>query len=41
MHYNKLGRAGIRVSEIGFGSWITFGKQVGLSEVKTFFQQVF
>jgi len=34
MQYNKLGRAGIRVSELGFGSWITFGKQVGLGEVK-------
>lgn len=34
MQYNKLGRAGIRVSEISFGSWITFGKQIGLSEVK-------
>jgi len=34
MQYNKLGRAGIRVSEIGFGSWITFGTQLGLPEVK-------
>lgn len=41
MHYNKLGRAGIRVSEIGFGSWITFGKQVGLSEVKTLMHTAF
>jgi voltage-dependent potassium channel beta subunit len=35
MQYNKLGRAGIRVSEISFGSWITFGKQIGLSEIKS------
>jgi len=34
MQYNKLGQAGIRVSELGFGSWITFGKQIGLSEIK-------
>lgn len=34
MQYNRLGKAGIRVSEISFGSWITFGKQVGLGEVK-------
>ncbi len=34
MQYNKLGKAGIRLSEISFGSWITFGKQVGLNEVK-------
>ena len=34
MHYNKLGKAGIKLSEIGFGSWITFAKQLGLNEVK-------
>jgi len=34
MQYNKLGKAGIRVSEISFGSWITFGKQIGLNEAK-------
>lgn len=33
MHYNKLGKAGIRVSEISLGSWITFGKQIGANEV--------
>lgn len=32
MQYNKLGKAGLRLSEISFGSWITFGKQIGLSE---------
>lgn len=35
MHYNRLGKAGIKVSEISFGSWITFGKQIGLNEIKT------
>lgn len=34
MHYRHLGKAGLRLSEIGFGSWITFGKQIGLPEVK-------
>jgi voltage-dependent potassium channel beta subunit len=34
MQYNKLGKAGIRISEISFGSWITFGKQMGFNEVK-------
>jgi len=34
MQYNRLGNAGIRVSEISFGSWITFGKQIGLPEIK-------
>jgi len=28
MHYRRLGRAGIKVSEISLGSWITFGDQV-------------
>lgn len=35
MQYNKLGKAGIRVSEISLGSWITFGKQIGGNEVAT------
>lgn len=34
MQYNKLGKSGLRISEISFGSWITFGKQIGLNEVK-------
>jgi len=34
MHYNKLGKAGIKLSEISFGSWITFAKQLGAEEVK-------
>lgn len=33
MHYNKLGKAGLRLSEIAFGSWITFGKQIDLKEI--------
>lgn len=41
MQYNKLGKAGIRVSEISFGSWITFGKQIGLNEVKTLMHTAF
>ena len=28
MHYRRLGRAGIKVSEISLGSWITFGDQI-------------
>ena len=41
MQYNKLGRAGLRVSEISFGSWITFGKQIGLSEIRTLLHTAF
>ena len=41
MQYNKLGRAGIRISEISFGSWITFGKQIDLAQVKTLMHAAF
>lgn len=41
MQYNKLGRAGIRLSEISFGSWITFGTQIGLNEVKELMHTAF
>lgn len=34
MHFNKLGKAGIKLSEISFGSWITFSKQLGFSAVR-------
>ncbi|MBL4735128.1 MAG: aldo/keto reductase, partial [Flavobacteriales bacterium] len=29
MEYRRLGRSGVQVSALSFGSWITFGKQVG------------
>lgn len=41
MQYNHLGRAGIKVSELSFGSWITFGKQIGLEEVRTLMHAAF
>jgi voltage-dependent potassium channel beta subunit len=28
MHYRRLGRSGLKVSEISLGSWITFGAQI-------------
>ena len=28
MHYRRLGETGIKVSELGLGSWVTFGDQV-------------
>ena len=28
MHYRRLGRAGIKVSEISLGAWVTFGNQI-------------
>lgn len=29
MNYRHLGRTGIRVSELSFGAWVTFGQQIG------------
>lgn len=29
MHYRRLGRSGLKVSEISLGAWITFGAQLG------------
>jgi voltage-dependent potassium channel beta subunit len=34
MHYNRLGKSGLKLSEISFGSWITFSKQLGFNEVR-------
>jgi voltage-dependent potassium channel beta subunit len=29
MQYRRLGRSGLQVSEFSFGTWLTFGKQIG------------
>ncbi|MDB1125356.1 aldo/keto reductase [Vibrio algarum] len=34
MEYRRLGQSGLQVSELGLGSWVTFGKQVDLSAAK-------
>jgi voltage-dependent potassium channel beta subunit len=41
MHYNRLGKSGLRVSEIAFGSWITFGKQIDGNAVKELMHTAF
>ena len=28
MHYRRLGHCGLKLSELSFGSWVTFNKQV-------------
>ena len=28
MHYRRLGRSGLKVSEISLGAWVTFGNQL-------------
>ncbi|MCB1218244.1 aldo/keto reductase [bacterium] len=32
MRYRRLGSAGIQLSELSFGSWVTFGQQYGVDE---------
>ena len=34
MKYRNLGKSGLRVSELSFGSWITFGTQIGKDRAK-------
>jgi aryl-alcohol dehydrogenase-like predicted oxidoreductase len=31
MNYRRLGRSGLRVSELSFGSWVTYGNQMNES----------
>lgn len=33
MQYNRLGRAGLKVSELSFGSWVTFHNQMQIKDV--------
>jgi aryl-alcohol dehydrogenase-like predicted oxidoreductase len=32
MQYRRLGRSGLQVSVLSFGSWVSFGDQIGISE---------
>ncbi|NNM68172.1 MAG: aldo/keto reductase family protein [Spirochaetales bacterium] len=41
MQYRKLGRSGLMVSEIAYGSWLTFGTQVELDSAKKILQRAF
>ncbi len=41
MKYRKLGKTGVRVSEISYGSWLTFGTQVELDAAKTIIRRAF
>jgi voltage-dependent potassium channel beta subunit len=41
MQYRQLGRAGLKVSELSFGSWVTFSKQINAKEIKQLMQLAF
>ncbi len=41
MRYNRLGSAGIQVSELSFGSWITFSKQLDKNAARKLMHQAF
>ncbi len=34
MKYRRLGRSGLKVSELSFGSWVTYGNQMGSDEAR-------
>ena len=34
MEYRRLGKTGLKLSALSFGAWITFGRQLGLLQVK-------
>ncbi len=38
MNYRNLGKAGIKVSELSFGAWVTFGSQLDYEVSKSCFQ---
>jgi len=41
MQYNRLGKSGLKVSELSFGSWITFGNQINNNTSKDLMQTAY
>ena len=41
MEYRRLGRAGVKVSVLSFGSWVTFGPQVDVPRAEELLQTAF
>jgi aryl-alcohol dehydrogenase-like predicted oxidoreductase len=41
MEYRKLGKSGLKLSALSLGSWVTFGKQVELSDAKKLLQHAY
>lgn len=40
MEYRKLGNSGLKISELSFGSWVTFNKQIDTSLAEKMFGHV-
>ncbi|KAL3351309.1 hypothetical protein AABB24_019750 [Solanum stoloniferum] len=38
MQYKNLGRSGLKVSQLSYGAWVTFGNQLDVKEAKTLLQ---
>ncbi len=41
MNYRRLGKAGIKLSELSFGSWVTFGSQLDVSAARDMIKVAF
>lgn len=41
MEYRRLGKSGLKVSALSLGSWVTFGKQVGIRDAKALLQTAY
>jgi voltage-dependent potassium channel beta subunit len=41
MRYRRLGKSGLKVSELSFGSWVTFHKQIDLAASMALMRQAF
>ena len=38
MQYKNLGRSGLKVSQLSYGAWVTFGNQLDVKEAKSLLQ---
>ncbi|XP_075473484.1 putative voltage-gated potassium channel subunit beta [Primulina tabacum] len=38
MQYNKLGKSGLKVSQLSYGAWVTFGNQLDVKDAKSILQ---
>jgi voltage-dependent potassium channel beta subunit len=41
MQYRRLGRTGLKLSELSFGTWITFGNQIDVSTSETLLRKAY